>query len=441
MSHHNWLTEPNKKTLRTIGYALDPLYGRKAWISPKSIDDFKVSDPLLRWLHLDNGRSLLLSDAGLEWLKGIESAIASADILDGLANYADIANACRAVLVETLSQNLRPEDATEFIALVRKHLAPLIDNWTYAVPISGIELVEIESFALGSMEIVPAKASCLDKRMVIHDHTNVEKTIDVTKTRYWLVGTTRGTEAVSKEKFSAQAQLVVGMLAISAASMYDRGASSFRINVVMSPEEAYGRSAWFSWSEGDRSLTTTHKFRRSQDFRIDADLVNQFDASGIFERVFSLMQIEARTPLEDAIVKAIYWYSDAHREDVPVMKLIKYWSCVETFFSTTKEDITRSVSVGLATVLVFGGYRFVPSDEYANTKKRIAKLYDLRSRAVHRGLYRHVSDQDSACLSQWVAWMLINMVTFVLHGYTQLEQIKAICERLEDRESTPNSVG
>ena len=115
------------------------------------------------------------------------------------------------------------------------------------------------------------------------------------------------------------------------------------------------------------------------------------------------------------------------------MKLVKYWSAVETFFSINQTEITRSVSAGLAAVLVFGGFEFVPIADYITTKRRIAELYSARSKAVHRASHRHVSALDAAELSQWVAWMLINMVSFQMQGYKSVAQIKEHSNRLDVR--------
>jgi hypothetical protein len=73
----------------------------------------------------------------------------------------------------------------------------------------------------------------------------------------------------------------------------------------------------------------------------------------------------------------------------------------------------------------------VPVENYISTKKKIANWYALRSKALHGGAYRHVSNKDVDDLSQWVAWMIINMIAFVKQGYTHAEQIKAECERLD----------
>lgn len=42
--------------------------------------------------------------------------------------------------------------------------------------------------------------------------------------------------------------------------------------------------------------------------------------------------------LKAAIVKATYWFTDAQRDQERVMQFVKYWSCIEAFFST---DLTR----------------------------------------------------------------------------------------------------
>lgn len=422
-----------RKVLRRIASVLDRLYSPRGWKVPTSIADLDVPNVLTRKLRLKGHRTLLLTDSGLDDLRAVASEIEDTAEFDGRANYSDIYAACRAVLEETLSSRLRPDDAEEFIQLVKDRLAPRIDDWTFAVPIYGIELVDVKSLELGSLKVVVAAASLLNEWGVQHLEERAQKTIELTRARYWLVGSAAGTAAVAQEQFRAQAELAVGMLAISAASMFEHGARSFRIGVVMSPEEAYGAAAWFSWPKRIPSLTTHHKYVRSQGFKIDAELIGQFDGAGVLAKAFSIFQSGERTPLEEAFVRAVYWYSDAHREAVSVMKLIKYWSCVETFFSAENKGITRSVSVGLASVVAFGRFRFVALEDYEEVKRRAVKLYGLRSRAVHGAAHRHVSDRDAADLSQWVAWMLINIIDLIHRGYTRPDELRETSVQLDSQ--------
>lgn len=420
-----------KKQYRIIDRALDCLFTCNSLLTPRSIKDYGVKDYLAKELRLKSNRVVLLSDTGLAQIRTIVKTIDDADSFDGLAGYSDIWSSFKHILEDLLSNGMRPDNAAELLALIQERLRSEISNYTYAVPLFGIEMDGIDTVALGSMKIVQSPVPFLEDAGVVHDHADLPSIMDATKLYLWLIGSAEGTQRIAQEKFRKQAELAVGMLAVSAASIYECGASAFRIGIVMSPEDGHGRSIWLSWNDRTTKLTTHYKFISSQEFKINSDLLEQFGSSTTFARAFRIFESHNRTQLEEAIMRGFYWFSDAHRDPVPVMSFIKYWSCVETFFSADNKDITRSVSNGLAAVLVYGGFEFVPEPEYHSFKKRVTKLYNLRSRAVHGALYDHVSERNVSDLSQWAAWMLINMLYFVEYGYSEVGQIKTLSDRLE----------
>jgi hypothetical protein len=421
------------KELRKLQRALDHFFTPKAWTVPQSIEDFRILDLLSRQLQLSNHRVILMTDEGLSGLRTMSDVIYDGKVFGEQAVYSDVSGTCKKILEGLLSDGLRPDDAQEFIALIKELLEKEIALRTFAVPVFGVTLVGINELNIGSMKIVPANVALLDAEGVTHDFMDVSELIRNTHVDYWLVGSIRGTPSAAEEKFRLRATLTGGMLAACAASIYQYGATRFRIGVVMSAVDAYGPSSWLSWNENSKSLSVHRNFVSSQEFKIDADLADQLERTGVVALAFELFDRKANNSLEEALIKAVYWYSDAHRETTPVMKLVKYWSCVETFFSSDNKDITRAVSSGLACVLVFGGFNFVPRSEYVATKKRITKLYNLRSRALHGASHQHVAEGDAATLSQWVAWMLVGILAFMEHGYTEVQQIKRVCERLDAR--------
>ena len=420
-----------KKQKRTIEFALKHFFSLRALSAPKSTEDLKVPNWLSRQLMLPDGRVLPMTEEGLRHLRTIVSEVSDANVFNGLAGYSDVDGACRNIFAEALSLGRYPDGADELLDLIRTRLGSEMTTRVFAVLISGIEFVGIDALELGTMRLVLASKSHLDAANVKYDPAFLAKAIGSTKANFWLMGSARGTQGVAEARFRGQASLVAGMLAISAASMHENGATGFRIGAVMSPVQARGKAIWLSWIAPNRNLTIHIGGDGLQNFKINAALAEQFKDSGVFANAFALFQKEHKSPLEEAIVNAVYWYSDAHREAEPVMKLVKYWSCVESFFSSGKEKVTQSVSAGLATVLVFGGFEFLPRSAYIETKKRITKLYGLRSKALHRANYRHVSSEDASRLSQWVAWMLINMVQFAGSGYTNLGQVTKNSERLD----------
>jgi hypothetical protein len=416
------------KPLRQLNRALDEFFSIKAWTVPKSIEDFKMPDLLKRQLPLTEGRTLLMTDLGLKQLDVIVRALSDANLFDHDASKSDVRSVTFHVLTSCLSNGKRPDDGIELASMVSEAVRAAIDERTFAAPIFGVSLLGLSELPLGKFKIVAAGTSFLASNGVQFEEDVVSPTLR--EVAYWLVGTVRGTKDVAEQRFIAHAELLTGMLAISAASMYQHGAHAFRIVVAMTVQ-AHARSTWLSWSEKQKAATTHLKFLGKQSFEIGAGLLKQFDESGIHAAACAFFEAAERTPLQEAIARAVYWYSEAHRETIPTMKLVKYWSAVETFFSADHKEITKSVSSGLAAVLLFGGFEFIPVGEYGATKRRVAKLYAARSRAVHRGSHTHVSDLDAAELSQWVAWMLINMISLEMLGYTSVDRIRQEAKRLD----------
>jgi hypothetical protein len=60
---------------------------------------------------------------------------------------------------------------------------------------------------------------------------------------------------------------------------------------------------------------------------------------------------------------------------------------------------------------------------YRARKARLDELYQQRSDATHGAAYGQVSERDVADFSQWVSWMLINIVSFVAQGYLTPESL------------------
>lgn len=422
------------KQSRILLRSAQQLLSMKSLIVPTSIKDIPIEHYLTRELRLKEGRSVFFTDTGHEHFRTVIDILDQADFFDGMAEYSDIGEAWRKALTEWISAGLMPDSADEVLRSIDEHIAQKIDNRTFIVPIRGLELEGLESFAIGEMTIFRMSVDVLVSTGVKHDHADIPRLLEANKNILWLKGTMRGTEKVALRKFTDQATLTAGMLAATAAATYERGASSFRIGIVLSPEEATGRAMWLSWSEQDPILITHYELPRGQFFPLNASLMDESDLARIIRRAFAILHSADRTSLENAIASSVYWFSDAHRDSVPVMQLVKYWSCVEAFFSLTDERITDAVSSGLASLLVFGGFHFVPVAEYSTLKKQIKALYKYRSKAVHRGSHQHVTERDLAQFSQWVAWLIISMVGLVEQGYTTLEQVKEQTDRLDSLE-------
>ena len=263
-----------KKQHRVIDVALQRLYGVKSFLVPKSNKEFAGVHFLSRALRLTDNLTVLLTDVGFAHMQKIVATLDDADFFDGLTDYSDIWSACWRVFENLLSKGVMPDNAVEFLVLVRERLDADIGSHTYAVPLFGIEMEGIEEITLGSMKIVRPSISHLDTAGVNHAHADILSMIEATKQYLWLLGSVKGTPKVAERKFHGQAQLAAGMLAVYAASMFEGGASAFRIGVIMSPEQAYGPARWISWDNNNLELTTHGKFVRAQQFKVNGELLD-----------------------------------------------------------------------------------------------------------------------------------------------------------------------
>lgn len=414
----------SSKQARIIKRALAQLAGAKSFKPIRSLDDFG-DVPFSRELQLTNHRMVLLSDRGMEQVEMLVATTVEVDPFKGLADYADIWSASWKTLEELVSNGQMAESAEEWLNHISGRIKPQIQSRIVIVPFVGVELRGIDDLTLGSFKLLRPSTGHLETMGVDHEWANVSKVIEGYRDReLWLQGCVRGTPRVVESRFRTLADLIAGLLAVAVGVLSKSGATRVFVSPNMSGHDSHGDATWFSWEAETANFTTHGSGLRGVPFEIDSGLREQLYQASTFATAMKIFEAETRTPLEEAIARGFHWFADAHRDPTPVMQFVKYWSCIETFFSIDEEEITKSVSVGVSAVLVFGGYEFAPRSEYTALKKRIAKLYGQRSQAVHRASRHHVTPSDVADLSRLAAQLLINMVSFVERGYKTPDAIK-----------------
>ncbi|MGU7773674.1 hypothetical protein ACV229_26265 [Burkholderia sp. MR1-5-21] len=435
------MKECSSSDKRKILGRMKRLFGIKSFSVPKSIGDVPIDKYFMRQLRLNDGHTIFLTDFGLEHFSAVVDLLDGADLFDGLVGYSDIWTAWRSAVEGWLSAGAEPTTAEEVIQGVSELVAKEVDNYNFAVPMFGVDLKGDASFSLGSMKIFRMSENYFEGIGVDKHQIDIEKICENNKRGLWITDSVRGTARIAQREFHDRAILAVGVLAIAAASLYEFGANNFRIGIEMQPDIAGNRVAWFSWRDGERSLVAHFESPSAQLLPVDEVMTRDSDMIRMLHRTFYITQKKEQTELDEAIARAVFWYSDAHRDSVSVMRFIKYWSCVEAFFSLDGDNITHAVSSGLAAQLVFGGFHFVPVDEYRELKKEITFFYKLRSRAIHRASHSQITERDTSRFSQLVAWLIVSMVGLVELGYTKLAEIKVHTDRLDAAEATRGSTG
>lgn len=422
----------NKQT-RIIQRALGQLAGAKAF---KPITSFERLNDIAfgRMLQLTNHRTVLLTDHGIAQVEQIVNTTIEADPYAGLADFTDVWGASWETLRGLVSNGKMANSALEWLDLISARIKPQIHSRNIVVPFVGVELNDIDDLVLGTFKLLHPSIRHLEAMTVNNKWADIPKIIASYKDReLWLHGCIPGTLRVAEKRFRTLADLVAGLLAVAVAVLSRSGAIRVFISPNMTGHDSHGDATWFSWGDDNDKFTIHRSGIRGVPFEIDSSLRDQLYQASAIATAMRIFETENRTLLEEAITRGFHWFADAHRDPTPVMQFVKYWSCIETFFSIDKEGITNSVSIGVAAVLVFGGYEFVPREQYSYVKKRMASLYGLRSRALHRASRNHITESDVSELSRYTAQLLINMVSFVERGYKRPEEIKRHSMRLDEQ--------
>lgn len=422
------------KLRRKLGHELNKLFSVKSFEAVKDPKEYmRLGTKLLaRMVHLNNGEALILSEHGYAKIRTISAIVDDLDLFSGLADYSDISSAIDRVFAELTSVGQVPDDAEEFIAIVRGKVEALIDEHAFAYPLHGVALEDgTDELGFGNFTICRPTSECLNRLGMRCDSEIVANAISSIKYGLLLVGRENGTIKIARERFKYRAKLFSGMLAVVAAANYEQGARAFRIGIVTSPETAYGTSTSFHWGKKSGSPGLMHNFVSKQELTLSPSFMEDSGLGSVVDDFLNILSDRETTEIQKAIINSVYWFSDAHLDSVVVMQFVKYFSCIESFFSSEREHITQRISQGAAAVLAYGGLNEIKNSEYLYVKRKMLKNYEHRSTAVHDGLHNHVSEDDTAKLSQWAAWIVLTLLMASKQGLKSLEQLKTIVEAVE----------
>jgi hypothetical protein len=420
-------TMPNKKR-RIIERDLQTLFAPRAYITEPTIDDLKRLDLFHPSVQYENG-VLYLSEQGVEALRRLVESLASLPVLTNNVSVGDINEQVLQCYSGWLNKGLQPT-SQEFLEEVTDSLLSQVKCYEFLVKIEGIDLNGLNKLNLGSVRIQRSEPELLDS-FEFDDGIDRESIYAQFKDSLWLIGSAKGSSNTAFERFGYRAVLTVGILGICGAVLYSGAIRRSRVRVELSPLENRKPVPTLAWEVGGKNPSMSLNFGPEQNLSINAKSVAYLSETCFLNQLSKLPDKENRSQLEDAILRAVYWFSEAYRDRHPTMQFIKLWSCAECFFSIDNELITEQNAQGIATILTFSGFGIVEVENYSKVKREVKRLYKLRSKAVHRAQFSHIDLKDLDALSRWVAWVVISMVALCEKGYTELRQIREQIQRFD----------
>lgn len=418
-----------QKSIRIIDRQIKLLYSPSAFLQKPTIDDIKKHKAYFNTVSYKD-KTLFLSLEGIEALKVLSSTLWTIPSIKSITSKQELNEHVRSCHEKWLNKDLEP-DCTDFVDDLLNALSQLIKTYKYLAVIEGIDLKGQSSLVIGPVIIQKSEPAILEN---IHfaGYLNKDSVLDQLKGELWLIGTSRGSPKNAEKLFGFRVKLAVGILAIYGSALYKGSIWRSRINVKTSPFEHRLSANVLRWEGTGENPTMSKSWGHWQDIPFDTETVAYLKRECYFNEIAELFVIEKPNELQSAIINSIYWFSDAYKDSTPAMVLVKLWSCAECFFSIDFLKISESNAKGIATVLAFAGYGVITPDEYLDLKRNVKRLYKLRSDAVHRAKFEHITISDISEMSHWIAWLIISMVSLSVRGYNTLNKIKEQAERLDN---------
>jgi hypothetical protein len=411
------------KQKRIIDRDVGTLFSKRALPVRPTLEEW-TENPTIRTERGDRP----LSTGALAALRRVTSLI---------AEIAEIRNSCspKEVAEEVFERyskwilSSRQPTGQEFTKDVVDALRAKVKVHELLIAIEGIDLIDQEAIDLGSMRISKADRKLLEG-VELGGILSFDWVLGLFKDKLWLTGSSEGSPCVAVRRFEHRATLTVGLLAVCGALLYKGAIWRSHVRLASSPST---KAEWsvLCWEQGGAEPRLINSGEGKQDLPLSAESVAYLRRVCFLDRVVALLDESERTEVQDAIVRALYWFGDAHGDRNPVMRFIKLWTCVECFFAIEDVEITEANARGITTLLTFVGYGIVEPKDYLKFKRRLKALYGLRSKAIHRAEFDLVENADLEEFSHWVAWMIVSMVALAERGYRTLADVKKQVLRLD----------
>ena len=343
------------KEKRIIEGDLAVLFSTKAFLVLKTIEDWKAVGFFHPQVRTETN-SHPLSEAAIAALRRITAIMQKVPDLRRSCSLDEIAQQVHGSYEGWLGRLQQP-DADEFIESCAQPLLAQVLERTHLISLHGLELSDMDRLDLGTVFICKPDPALLQevqfggaitKEWIMKDFSD----------GLWLIGRSSGSPKTSLARFDHHTVLVIGMLAVCGAILFEGSIWQSHLRTGLSPQRQSNTTAAFRWDLAGANPTVHRLWGSDRALPLNQKVVTYLRKECFLDEFSKLPSKEDKTEIEEAVERALYWFADAHGDRNTTMRFIKLWSCVECFFTINKEEVTEAnVREGIAITLTFAGYQ------------------------------------------------------------------------------------
>lgn len=438
------ILESNQKVIRRLSNLWTSLVNPKNYFIPKTIGEFtgiggifasKITIDSMDWYFSQKSETILRDFVStLYKIKEIGNAVSF------YFAYKMIISFIEASVNAQLKHTQKPVHEKEVKKILRALMLEQTIHQFYRV-VDGIELKDMNSIVFGDVELFNfSKKNILEiKKFRQYNNLNgfYDKSVEPFIKKHFLNKTCirtigKGDETKANETAIKKIKEVISILRFIVCILVHEKVYQNIVKINLLAESYNTSENTFRINIANQGISLTYGTSRKplQKLPFNPEMITNLKEYYFFNDWISILSKQTKTKLEEAILTAIYWIGEAQNDFNYEIAFIKYWTALETLFTIKNEGITKSLSEGVATMLAFGGYRFIETTDVKKIFKDVTKLYDRRSDIIHRGAYGKVTPIELSDICKYATWCVLTCFGLRTQGYETLEQIRKETKRL-----------
>ncbi len=464
------ILESNQKVIRRLSYLwtslVNPKHYVKNYVIPETIDEFKQIGGIFA--------SKITIDS-MDWYFSQKSETILRDFVSTLYKIKEIGNAVsfdfaykmtisfiEASVNAQLKHTQKPVHEKEVKKILRALMLEQTIHQFYRV-VDGIELKDMNSIIFGDVELFNfSKKNILEiKKFRQYNNLNgfYDKSVEPFIKKHFLDKTCirtigKGDETKANEIAMKKIREVISILRFIVCILAHEKIYQNTVKINLLAESYNTSESTFRININNKGIALNYGASRKplRKLPLNSEMMTNLKEYYFFDDWHSILSKQTKTKLEEAILTAIYWIGEAQNDFIYESSFIKFWTALEALFSIREEydtkpiicpncqtqmetikheeGITKSLSKGVATMLAFGGYRFIEINDVKKIFKDVTKLYKKRSAIIHRGSYGKVTPIELSEICKYATWCVLTCFGLRTQGYETLEQIRKEAIRL-----------
>jgi hypothetical protein len=425
----------DRKSERKLASIWNILLNRKNYSIPQSLEEHRAFELFAPKLTIGSSKWFLGDRAKAEFRSFVDIIYSISDI-ESTVSYKTVHGFVKDELEIEISSKLQSNSSRSFsevLEAIWNRISETRKSFDFYFALEGLELKGLNKIEFGSIEVILFDEA-LKEYIRLNSNTLKNQVSDERFSKFVdkeflgrvcikcsCLGDLEKAQEIARIKAREIINLFRYILGIlTKKRIYE---NLVKINILSEAFTSTDKVLAREQESGSVIFTEDRGRKNLNIFTVDEERIRELRENLFWDEIIRIFNSSERTEVEGCIVTAIYWAGEAQNDFDRDVAFLKYWTALECIFSYKKEEVTKLLAKGVSIIIAFGDYQLIEISDIHEVYKKIAYLYELRSKIIHRGLTRTVKELQLMEICKYTSWTILKLLDLHSRGYTTLEQI------------------